>query len=332
MNPARQVSLLAGIPVTVPAFTVNMVCASGMKAVALAAGAVAAGEAEIVVAGGMESMSNAPYLLDKARAGYRLGDGEIVDSILRDALTDPLGRYHMGLTAERLAEERGISREEQDAFALSSQQKAAQAARGGAFKEEIASVTLPPTRRGADPVSFHVDEYPRPDTDARALAALKPAFKEGGTVTAGNASGINDGAAVLVLASAEQVRARGLHPLGTFRAAAAAGVEPERMGMGPVPATRAALALAGLSLSDIQAVELNEAFAAQSLAVIRELGIDPGIVNVHGGAIALGHPVGASGARILVTLLHAMKASGRRLGLATLCVGGGQGMALIVER
>jgi len=331
LNPARQVSLLSGIPVTVPAFTVNMACASGMKAVTLAAWAVAAGEAEIVVAGGMESMSNAPYLLDKARAGYRLGDGAVMDSILRDALTDPLGRYHMALTAERLAEEKGISREAQDAFALSSQQKAAQAVRDSAFEEEIRAVTLPPARRGAEPVSFSVDEYPRPDTDARGLAGLKPAFKEGGTVTAGNASGINDGAAVLVLASPEQVRARGLHPLGRFRAAAAAGVEPERMGMGPVPATRAALSAAGLSLSDIEVVELNEAFAAQSLAVLQELGIDPGIVNVHGGAIALGHPVGASGARILVTLLHVMKASGRKLGLATLCVVGGQGMAVIVE-
>jgi acetyl-CoA C-acetyltransferase len=332
MNPARQVSLLAGVPVSVPAFTVNMVCASGMKAVALAAQAVAAGEAEIVMAGGMESMSNAPYLLDKARAGYRLGDGAIVDSILRDALTDPLGRYHMALTAERLAEEKGISREEQDAFALFSQEKTARAIRGKAFEEEITAVTLPPARRGAESASFSVDEYPRPDTDARGLAGLRPAFKEGGTVTAGNASGINDGAAVLVLASAEQVRARGLHPLGRFRAAAAAGVEPERMGMGPVPATRAALSSAGLSLADIEAVELNEAFAAQSLAVIRELGINPDIVNVHGGAIALGHPVGASGARILVTLLHVMKASGRKIGMATLCVGEGQGMAVILER
>jgi acetyl-CoA C-acetyltransferase len=332
MNPARQVSLLAGIPVAVPAFTVNMVCASGMKAVALAARAVAAGEAEIVVAGGMESMSNAPYLLDKARAGYRLGDGAVVDSILRDALTDPLGRYHMALTAERLSEERGISREDQDAFALSSQQKAAQAVRDKAFDEEIAVLTLPPARRGAEPVSFGADEYPRPETDARGLAGLQPAFKEGGTVTAGNASGINDGSAVIVLASLEQVRARGLQPLGKIRAAAAAGVEPERMGMGPVPATRAALSAAGLSLSDIDVVELNEAFAAQSLAVMRELGIDPGIVNLNGGAIALGHPVGASGARILVTLLHIMKSSGRKLGLAALCVGGGQGMAIIVER
>jgi len=332
MNPARQVSLLAGLPVTVPAFTVNMVCASGMKAVALAARAVAAGEAEIVVAGGMESMSSAPYLLDKARSGYRLGDGALVDSILRDALTDPLGRYHMALTAERLAEERGISREEQDDFALSSQQKAAQAGRGKAFEEEISVVTLAPARRGAAPVSFGVDEFPRPDTDARGLAGLRPAFKEGGTVTAGNSSGINDGAAALVLASAEQVRARGLHPLGKIRAASAAGVEPERMGMGPVPAVRAALSAAGLSLSDIEVVELNEAFAAQSLAVIRELGIAPGIVNVNGGAIALGHPVGASGARILVTLIHVMKASGKKLGLAALCVGGGQGMAVIVER
>jgi acetyl-CoA C-acetyltransferase len=286
----------------------------------------------VVVAGGMESMTNAPYLLDRARSGYKAGDGTLADSILRDALTDPLGRYHMALTAERLAEERAISREEQDAFALASQQKAARAMRENAFDEEIVAVTLPAARRGAEPLVFRVDEFPRPETDARGLAALKPAFKEGGTVTAGNASGINDGAAVVVLASAEEVRARGLKPLGRILATASAGVEPERMGLGPVPAVRAALKAAGLSLSDIRVVELNEAFAAQSLAVIRELGLDPEIVNVNGGAIALGHPVGASGARILVTLLHVMKARGLKLGLATLCVGGGQGMAVILER
>ncbi len=331
-NPARQVALMAGLPVGVPSFTVNMVCASGMKAVALAARTVASGEAEITVAGGMESMSSAPYLLDKARAGYRLGDGVLVDSLLRDALQDPLGRYHMAVTAETLASERGITREEQDAFALSSQRKAVRAQEAGAFEEEIAAVELPPARRGAASACFRRDESPRPDTDAAALAALKPAFREGGTVTAGNASGISDGAAALVLASQTVVRSRGLVPLAKIRAAAAAGVEPERMGLGPVPATRAALAAAGLSLSDIELVELNEAFAAQVLTVIRELGLDPDRVNVNGGAIALGHPVGASGARILVTLIHAMKAAGKRLGLATLCVGGGQGMAVIVER
>jgi acetyl-CoA C-acetyltransferase len=331
-NPARQLSLLAGIPVTVSAYTVNMVCASGMKAVSLGARAVAAEEAEIVVAGGMESMTNAPYLLEKARTGYRLGDGTLTDSLLRDALTDPIGRYHMALTAERLAEEHGISRELQDDFALASQQKAARALQEKAFEQEIVPVLIPAVRRGAESASFRVDEFPRPDTDSRSLAALKPAFKEGGTVTAGNASGINDGAAVLVLASAEQVRVRGLVPLGKIRAAASVGVDPERMGLGPVPAARAALAAAGLTLSDIQVVELNEAFAAQSLAVIRELGLDPAIVNLNGGAIALGHPVGASGARIVITLLHLMKARGLKLGMATLCVGGGQGMAIIVER
>jgi acetyl-CoA C-acetyltransferase len=309
-----------------------MVCASGMKAVALAARAVACGELEIAVAGGMESMTNAPYLLSKARGGYRLGDGTLADSLLRDALLDPIGLYHMGATAERLAGERCISREEQDGFALASQRKAARAQGSGAFEDEIVEVELPPARRGAAPVRFRRDEYPRPDTDAASLAALTPAFREGGTVTAGNASGINDGAAALVLASDSAVRSRGLTPLARVAASAACGVDPERMGLGPVPATRAALAAAGLSLGDIQLVELNEAFAAQALAVIRELDLDPEKVNVNGGAIALGHPVGASGARILVTLLHAMKAAGKRLGLAALCVGGGQGMAMIVER
>jgi acetyl-CoA C-acetyltransferase len=331
-NPARQVSLLAGIPVTIPSFTVNMVCASGMKAFALAARAVAAGEADIAVAGGMESMTNAPYLLDRARAGYRMGDGVLVDAILRDALLDPLSRAHMGLTAERLAEEFGIGRQEQDAFAMASQQKAARALATGAFDEEIAPVTIPPARRGAEPSIFSRDEYPRVDADQAGLAALKPAFKEGGTVTAGNSSGINDGAAALVLGTREEAEKRGLAPLAKVRGMAAAGVDPARMGLGPVPATRAALSAAGLSLRDIQAVELNEAFAAQALAVIRELPFDPGMINMRGGAIALGHPVGASGARIIVTLIHAMKTAGQTLGLATLCVGGGQGMAVILER
>jgi acetyl-CoA C-acetyltransferase len=330
LNPARQVSLLSGIPVTVPAYTVNMACASGMKAVALAARSVSDGEAEVVVAGGMESMSSAPYLLEKARAGYRLGDGTLADAILRDGLIDPIGRYHMAITAERLSEEHHISREEQDEFALASQRKAARAVNERAFDDEIVPVAFPHLRRGP-PVDFRVDEFPRPDTDLPGLAALKAVFKDGGTVTAGNASGLNDGAAVLVLASEEQVRTRGLVPLAKIRAAAAVGVEPERMGIGPVPAVRAALRAAGLTLPDIQAVEINEAFAAQTLAVINELGLDPALVNLNGGAIALGHPVGASGARIIVTLLHLMKTRGLRLGAATLCVGGGQGMALIVE-
>ena len=331
-NPARQVSLLSGIPVSVPSYTVNMVCGSGMKAVSLGALAIRTGEAEIVAAGGMESMSNAPYLLDKARKGYRLGDAELFDSLLRDALIDPLGRYHMAMTAERLAEERGISRGDQDSFALGSQRKAKGALEAGVFAAEIVPVRLPSSRGNTAQAVFDRDESPRPDADAASLAGLKPAFKEGGTVTAGNASGINDGAAALVLVSGEEARRRGMKPLGKIVAAVSVGVEPERMGLGPVVATHAVVRAAGLSLSDISSVELNEAFAAQALAVIRELALEPDIVNPNGGAIALGHPLGSSGARILVTLLHHMERQGGRFGLATLCIGGGQGMAVVVER
>jgi len=330
INPARQVGILSGIPVTTPAFTVNKVCASGMKAVALGALSIAAGENEIVVAGGMENMSAAPYFLEKARSGYRLGDGELLDCLLRDALTDAGERCHMGVTAESLAEEFSISRSEQDEFAARSQAKAGAAIEAGKFEAEIVPVEV--AQRKGDVVSFKVDEFPRPETTPEVLATLKPAFKEGGTVTAGNSSGINDAAAAMVLMSADEAARRGVRPAARIVSIASAALEPMRMGLGPVPATRAAVAKAGLDLADIDVVELNEAFAAQSLAVINELGLDPGRVNLNGGAIALGHPVGASGARIIVTLLHVIADRGGRLGLATLCVGGGQGMAIIVAR
>ncbi|NOZ22605.1 MAG: acetyl-CoA C-acetyltransferase [Planctomycetes bacterium] len=329
LNPARQVALKAGLPVTCPAFTVNKVCASGMKAIALGARAIASGEAGVVVAGGMENMSRAPFLLEKARSGYRLGDGELLDCILRDALTDPTEDCHMGVTAENLAEEFGITREAQDEFAAHSQRKAGDAIAAGRFEAEIVPVEVP-QRKGA-PIIFQKDEFPRPGTTVEVLSKLKPPFKQDGTVTAGNASGINDGAAALVLLSAEEAERRGVKPLAKIVSYASAGVEPSRMGLGPVPATRMALEKASLALDDIELVELNEAFAAQSLAVIRELELNPEITNVNGGAIALGHPVGASGARIVVTLLHALADRGVHLGLATLCIGGGQGMAMIVE-
>ena len=329
-NPARQAAILAGLPHEVPAHTVNKVCGSGLKAVALAAQAVACGDAEVVVAGGMENMSLAPYLLEKARSGYRMGHAEMVDSMIRDGLWCAFADVHMGITAENVAERYGITREEQDAFAAASQQKAEQAITGGRFDDEIVPVTIP--QRKGDPLVFNRDEHPRSGTTVEKLAALKPAFKAGGTVTAGNASGINDGAAALVLMSARRAVSLGLKPLAAIRSYAAAGVDPRYMGIGPVPSTRKALARAGLEISDLDLIEANEAFAAQSLAVARELGWDMRRVNVNGGAIALGHPIGASGARILVTLLYEMARRQARLGLATLCIGGGQGMAMVVER
>jgi len=330
LNAARQVALSVGLPVATPAYTVNKVCASGMKAVALGAQAIAAGESRVVVAGGMENMSAAPFLLGGARWGYRLGHQEAVDSIQRDALEDPLERCHMGMTAENLAAQYAIDRQAQDEFAASSQHKAAAAVEAGRFEAEIVPLEVPQGKGKS--VLFNRDQFIRPETTTAALGALQPAFKQDGTVTAGNASGINDGAAALVLMSAAEARRRGAQPLARIAACASAGVEPAAMGIGPVPATRLALERAELALGDIDIVELNEAFAAQSLAVITELGLDPDGVNVNGGAIALGHPVGCSGARILVTLLHAMAAREARLGLATLCVGGGQGMAVVVER
>ena len=329
LNPARQAALLSAIPVTVPAYTVNKVCASGMKAVALAALSVASGERNIVVAGGMENMSAAPFLLPTARWGQRLGDGDLLDGLLRDALTDPGEQCHMGITAENLAQEFRISRHEQDEFAAESQRRASAAIEAGKFEAEIVPVELPQRKGG--PARFAVDEFPRPGTTVEILSKLKPAFRKDGTVTAGNASGINDGAAAMVLLSADEAAARGIRPMARIASYASAALEPMRMGLGPVPATRSALDRAGLALKQIETIELNEAFAAQSIAVIRELGLDSGIVNANGGAIALGHPVGASGARIIVTLLHLMAERNTRLGLATLCIGGGQGMALVVE-
>lgn len=329
-NPARQAALGGGVPETVPATTVNKVCGSGLKAVALAAQAVRAGDARAVVAGGMENMSAAPYLLPAMRAGARMGDAQAVDSMIRDGLWCASCDVHMGVTAENVAAEEEISREDQDAFALESQRRAGAAIESGVFDREIVPVSVP-ARRG-EPVVVSRDEHPRPDTTAEALARLRPAFAEGGTVTAGTASGINDGAAAVVVMSAEACAAAGAAPMAAIRGYASAGVAPRVMGMGPVRAIERALERAGVTLADIDVIELNEAFAAQSLGVVRRLGIDPARTNVHGGAIALGHPIGASGARVLTTLLHEMERSDLRLGLAALCIGGGQGIAMVVER
>jgi acetyl-CoA C-acetyltransferase len=330
MNPARQVALAAGIPESVPAHTVNKVCGSGLKAVMLAAQAIKAGDAQVVVAGGTESMSRAPYLMPGARWGERLGHGRVIDHMLHEGLTDAMHEIHMGITAENLVERYDISRDDQDLFALESQQRATAAINEGRFKDEIVAVPVP--QKKGDPKPVDTDEYPRADASMDSLSRLRPAFKKNGTVTAGNASGINDGAAALVVASAERAKALNLEPIARVVAYASAGVDPKVMGLGPVPAVRKALEKAKLKLQDIELFELNEAFAAQSLAVLRELKLDPETVNVNGGAIALGHPIGASGARILVTLLYAMKARAARRGLAALCIGGGQGVALIVER
>ncbi|POT26090.1 acetyl-CoA C-acyltransferase [Citrobacter freundii] len=329
-NPARQALLKSGLPDTVCGFTVNKVCGSGLKSVALAALAIKAGQAQAIVAGGMENMSLAPYLLDaKARWGYRLGDGQLSDVILRDGLICAEHGYHMGITAENVAKEYGISREMQDELALQSQHKAVAAIESGAFQAEIVPVSVSSRKKT---IIFERDEFPKADSTAEGLAALRPAFDKAGTVTAGNASGINDGAAALVVMEESAALAAGLKPLARIKAWASGGVAPAMMGMGPVPATQKALQLSGLQLSDIDLIEANEAFAAQFLAVGKTLGFDPQKVNVNGGAIALGHPIGASGARILVTLLHALQARDQTLGLATLCIGGGQGIAMIVER
>ena len=329
-GPARQAALNAGIPNTVPAATINLLCGSGLKAVIMAAQTIMAGSAEVVVAGGMESMSSAPYLLPQARTGYRMGNGEVVDSMVLDALTDGFHHYHMGITAENLAEMYSITREEQDRFAAASQQKATAAVESGRFDPEIVPVPIP-QKKGA-PVLFTRDEYPKAGSTAEKLGALRPAFKKDGTVTAGNASGINDGAAALVIMSADRAEALGVRPLARLVGFGTAGVAPAIMGIGPVPATQKALAMANLSLEQIDLIEANEAFAAQALSVGKVLGWDPAKVNVNGGAIALGHPVGASGARILVSLLHEMARRDARLGLATLCVGGGMGVSAVVER
>ena len=329
-NPARQAALNAGLADSIPAFTVNKVCGSGLKTVALAAQAIAAGDADIIVAGGMENMSRAPFLLDsKARWGYRMGNQQIIDTMVHDGLTCATNHYHMGITAENIAEKYQISRQEQDELALRSQQLAAKAVADGVFDAEIVPVTIK-TRKGD--IEFARDEYPRAETTAEALAKLKPAFNKEGTVTAGNSSGINDGAAAVVVMTESKAKALGLKPLARIRSYASGGVSPSLMGMGPVPATQKALQKANLSLSDIDLIEANEAFAAQFLGVGRELKFDMDKTNIHGGAIALGHPIGASGTRILVSLLYGLQSQNKSLGLATLCIGGGQGIAMIVER
>jgi acetyl-CoA C-acetyltransferase len=328
-NPARQAAMAAGIPKEVPATTINMVCGSGLKSVAIASQMIRAGDVEIVVSGGMENMSRAPYLLESARFGARMGDTKVVDSMIRDGLWDAFNDIHMGITAENLADQYSIGRDEQDEFAAASQQKAGHAVNSGAFKDEIVPIEVP-VKGGTRTVD--TDEHPRADTTAEGLAKLRAAFKrDGGTVTAGNASGVNDGAAALVVMSASTAAERGLEPFGTVESYASVGVEPKIMGIGPVPAVNEALGKAGLELKDIDLFELNEAFAAQSLAVLRELDIESERINPHGGAIALGHPIGASGGRILVTLLHEMRRRDARRGLATLCVGGGQGQAAIIR-
>jgi acetyl-CoA C-acetyltransferase len=329
-NPARQVLIRSGIPREVPATTINKVCASGLKAVMMAAQAIKAGDADIIVAGGIESMSQAPFYVPGARWGYRMNDGTLVDGMIHDGLLDIFNRYHMGITAENVAEKFGVSRQDQDALALKSQQNAGRAIKEGRFRDEIVPVVIP--QKKGNPLVFETDEHPRPNTTMEALAALRPAFKKDGTVTAGNASGINDSAAILVVMSAEKAKAMGLEPMAWIKSYATAGVAPEIMGTGPVPSSQRALAKAGLTVKDLDLVEANEAFAAQAVYVNRMMGFDPEKVNVNGGAVALGHPIGASGARILITLLFEMKKRQARYGLATLCVGGGMGGAMVVER
>lgn len=329
-NVARQCAIKAGIPVAAPSFTVNKVCGSGLKTVNLAAQALMLDDAEIVVAGGTESMSQAPYVLDsKARWGYRMGNAKVVDVMVNDGLWCAFNDYHMGITAENVAAQFGITREAQDQLAFESQSKAVKAIDSGCFKKEILPVVI---KGKKGDIVFDTDEYPKRDAAYEKLAALKPAFKKDGTVTAGNASGINDGSAALVLMTADKAKALGLQPIARILGYGSGGVDPSIMGMGPVPATRKALAKAGLKIEDLDLIEANEAFAAQFLAVGKELGWPAEKVNIHGGAIALGHPIGASGARILVTLLHGLAEQNKKIGLATLCIGGGQGCATIVER
>ena len=328
-NPARQAAIHAGLPQEVPAMTINQVCGSGLRAVMLAAQAIRAGDASLIIAGGQENMSLAPHLLPGSRQGRKMGEWTLDDSMIRDGLWDAFNDYHMGRTAENLATRYGISRDEQDRFAARSQNLAEISLREQRFAAEIVSVDLP-SKKGV-PQSFKVDEFPRAGVTAESLAGLKPAFQKDGTVTAANASGVNDGAAALALTSASRAKALGLKPLAVVRAYATAGVDPAVMGLGPVPATRRCLKLAGWSVADLDLIEANEAFAAQALAVGRELEWDASRVNVNGGAIAIGHPIGASGARILVTLVHNMLSHKARRGLATLCIGGGQGVALAIE-
>jgi acetyl-CoA C-acetyltransferase len=327
--PARQAALGAGLPPAVAALTINKVCGSGLKAVMLAAQGIAAGDVEIVVAGGMESMSNAPYLLPKAREGMRLGHGQMLDSMISDGLWDVYNDEHMGCCGEVVAEKHGVTRAEQDAFALESHRKAVAAIKAGKFKDEIVPVPIP--QKKGEPVPMTVDETPREDTSLEALGRLKPAFKEGGTVTAGNAPGVNDGAAALVVASEEAARRLGRKPMARIVGQAVSGLEPRLVMMTPVPAVRKLFEKTGWDANSVDLVELNEAFAVQGVAVVRELGLDPAKVNVNGGAVALGHPIGASGARVLTTLLYALRDRGKQRGIATLCLGGGNGVALAVQ-
>ena len=329
-NPARQVAINAGIPKEVPAMTINKVCGSGLRAVSLAAQLIKAGDAEIVLAGGTESMTNSPYVLPKMRYGARMGDTSAVDVMIKDGLTDAFNGYHMGITAENINDQWNQTREQQDQFAVASQNKAEAAQKAGKFDEEIVGVEIKDKKGNVTVIDK--DEYIKYGQTMDTLGKLKPAFKKDGSVTAGNASGINDGAACLIVMSEDKAKELGIEPLAKIVSYASAGVDPSIMGIGPVPASTKALEKAGLKIEDIDLVEANEAFAAQSCAVVKDLGLDPAKTNVNGGAIAIGHPIGASGARILTTLLYEMKRSGKKKGLATLCIGGGQGTALIVER
>ncbi|CAJ0714151.1 Acetyl-CoA acetyltransferase [Ralstonia edaphis] len=329
-NPARQAVIKAGLPNMVPGLTINKVCGSGLKAVMLAANAIIAGDAEIVVAGGQENMSAAPHVLPGSRDGFRMGDAKLIDSMIVDGLWDVYNQYHMGITAENVAKEYGITREAQDEFAVASQNKAEAAQKSGRFNDEIVPIMIP--QRKGDPIAFAQDEFVRHGATLESMAGLKPAFDKAGTVTAANASGLNDGAAAVVVMSAAKAKELGLTPLATIRAYASAGLDPKVMGMGPVPASKRCLSRAGWSVGDLDLMEINEAFAAQALAVHQQMGWDTSKINVNGGAIAIGHPIGASGCRILVTLLHEMQKREAKKGLASLCIGGGMGVALAVER
>lgn len=329
-NPARQAAILAGLPEYVPAMTINKVCGSGLKAVHLATQAILAGDADVVIAGGMENMSQAPYLAMNARDGYRMGDQKLIDSMINDGLWCAFNDYHMGVTAENLVGKYGLTREEQDEFSAWSQEKATNAIEAGKFKEEIVPVEIP--QRKGDPILFATDEYVKAGTTVEKLGKLRPAFKKDGTVTAGNASGINDGASCVIVMSREKAEQLGVTPLATIKANASAAIDPSIMGIGPVPATKKALEKAGITLEELDLIEANEAFAAQALAVGKELDFPKEKLNVNGGAIALGHPIGASGNRILVTLIHELTRQNLKYGLATLCIGGGQGVATIIEK
>lgn len=329
-NPARQAVIKAGLPHGVPAMTINKVCGSGLKAVMLAAQAIRDGDAEIVIAGGQENMSMSPHVVPNSRDGQRMGNWSMVDTMINDGLWDVYNQYHMGITAENVAKQYGISREEQDALALASQQKAAAAQDAGKFKDEIVPVLLP--QKKGDPIVFDADEYLNRKTNAEALAGLRPAFDKAGSVTAGNASGINDGAAAVMVMTAAKAKELGLTPMGRIASYASAGLDPAYMGMGPVPASRRALERAGWQASELDLLEINEAFAAQACAVHKEMGWDTSKVNVNGGAIAIGHPIGASGCRVLVSLLHEMGRRDAKKGIASLCIGGGMGVALTIER